>query len=90
MRALVLILACWWPPAAQADLWDPPSPKTYSSWYGGYRLTVYPAERATSRSCEATLEKLDGNKYVEVWRKPLVNEVAPVDARISEKDMAMT
>lgn len=86
MRTLVLMLACWWSLAVQADQWERPSPRTYSSWYGGYRLTVYPAERATSRPCEATLEKLDGNKYVEVWRKRLVNKVAPVSALISEKD----
>ncbi|HEY5755625.1 MAG TPA: hypothetical protein VIU34_07370, partial [Steroidobacter sp.] len=86
MRALVLILACCWGLTAHADQWDLPSPKTYGSWYGGYRLTVYPGERGTSRHCEATLEKLDGNKYVEMWRKPLVNAISPVSALISERN----
>ena len=86
MRALLLMLACGWGLVAHADQWEIPSPRTYGSWHGGYRLTVFPGDRMTSKRCEATLEKLDGEKYVEVWRKPLVNAIAPVSALISEKD----
>jgi hypothetical protein len=36
--------------------------------------------------CEATLEKLEGSRYVQLWRKPLVNEVSPVGALVSDAD----
>jgi len=39
--------------------------------------------------CEATLEKLVGNHYEELWRKPLVNDVAPVSALVSERSGAI-
>jgi hypothetical protein len=39
-----------------------------------------------SRRCEATLEKLIGNSYIEQWRATLVNDVSPVSALVSEAD----
>jgi hypothetical protein len=36
--------------------------------------------------CEAVMEKLEGNEYRRLWRKPLVNDVSPVSALVSEKD----
>lgn len=36
--------------------------------------------------CEAVLEKLGGNEYRPLWRKPLVNDVSPVSALVSDKD----
>jgi hypothetical protein len=36
--------------------------------------------------CEATLEKLVDNHYEQLWRKPLVNDVAPVSALVSDAD----
>jgi hypothetical protein len=36
--------------------------------------------------CEATLERLVAGRYVEVWRKRLVNEVSPVSVAVSDRD----
>lgn len=36
--------------------------------------------------CEATLEKKIEDGYETIWRKPLVNDVAPVSALISDAD----
>src|SRR5688572_42104 len=38
--------------------------------------------------CEAVLERLaeDRRRYEQVWRKPLINAVAPVSALISDAD----
>ena len=93
--------------ATWSDSWSPPTPMTYASRKGQFRVTVFPRqlagalpyfedkvegrEPAGQRSgglsrCEATLEKLVGNRYEQVWRKPLVNEVAPVDALVSDLD----
>jgi hypothetical protein len=36
--------------------------------------------------CEAVLEQLEGSEYRRLWRKPLVNDVSPVRALVSEKD----
>lgn len=36
--------------------------------------------------CEAVLEKLEGSEYRRLWRKPLVNDVSPVSALVSDKD----
>lgn len=56
---------------------------------------VAQASRGASRSgvdasprCEAVLERLDagGRRYGQVWRKPLVNVVAPVSALVSDAD----
>ncbi len=35
-------------------------------------------------SCEATLEVLENNAYRLVWRKPLINDVAPVSVLVSD------
>lgn len=95
--------------ATFADQWLPPTPETYSSYFGSYRLTVYPrqdldplaffedklagvepaGQRTTEQArCEATLEQLVGNHYETLWRKPLVNDVAPVNALISDRSGA--
>lgn len=41
-----------------------------------------------SPRCEAVLERLDasGRRYEQVWRKPLINVVAPVSALVSDAD----
>lgn len=83
-----------------ADSWRSPTPMTYTSSYGTYRLTVFPsgldghlpsyedkvAGTEAQAGCEAVLERLDGNEYRRLWRMPLVNRVSPVSALISDKD----
>jgi hypothetical protein len=90
-----------------ADEWPTPTPKTYTSHNGKYRLTVFPRQLASALSyfddkvsgsepagqqkheqdrCEATLERLVGSRYEQLWRKPLVNDVAPVSALVSDAD----
>ena len=76
---------------ACADSWMAANVATYTSSRGNYRLTVFPQEptRAPSNKhsrCESTLEKLTGGKYEVLWRKPLVNEVSPVSALVSDSD----
>ena len=42
-------------------------------------------QRAGGRAqCEATLEKLGPQSYEVVWRKPLVNDVAPLSALVAD------
>ena len=99
--ALILIAA-----RAIADQWLPPTPQTYTSDFGSYRLTVFPRQiesplaffqdktegtepagavaNAPTR-CEATMERLVGNHYEELWRHALVNDVAPVTALVSDR-----
>jgi len=36
--------------------------------------------------CEATLEVLQTRRYRQIWRKPLVNDIAPVTALVSDRD----
>jgi hypothetical protein len=47
-----------------------------------------PAARSAggNANCEATLEKWVGRRYEELWRKPLVNDVSPVSALVSDDD----
>ena len=76
---------------ACADSWMAANVATYTSSRGDYRLTIFPQKptRAPSNEqsgCEATLEKLVGEKYEVLWRKPLVNEVSPVSALVSDSD----
>ena len=90
---------------ASADSWLSPTPKTYASTSGIFRLTIFPkpiaialredegevfapSQRATlgQLQVEATLEKLAGDHYESVWRKPLVNFQAPVSALVSDLD----
>jgi hypothetical protein len=73
---------------SHADTWFEPKAKTYSSSFGTYRLTIFPGEKrrdSAETSCEALLEILDGRKYTELWRRPLQNEVAPVDVLVSNQ-----
>lgn len=91
MKRLLLFVLLVTPPwSAVADSWRPPSVETYSSRMGNYRLTVFPGGDAHAsgpqRPCEATLEKLEGNAYRQLWRKPLRNEIAPVSALVSDTD----
>ena len=77
--------------SACADSWMAAKVATYTSSRGDYRLTVFPRKptRAPSNEqsgCESTLEKLVGEKYEVLWRKPLVNEVSPVSAIVSDRD----
>jgi hypothetical protein len=95
--------------ATCADQWLSATPETYSSYFGSYRLTVYPrqvsdplaffedklaavepaGQEATEQArCEATLEQLVGSHYEQLWRKPLVNDVAPVSALVSDRSGA--
>ena len=74
-----------------ADSWCSAKVATYTSIRGDYRLTVFPQKptRAPSKDqsgCEATLEILVDRKYEVLWRKPLVNEVSPVSALVSDSD----
>jgi hypothetical protein len=92
---------------ARADQWLPPTPKTYESENGRFRLTVFPRQLAGAlpyfedkvegreptgqdptgqMRCEATLERLKGDHYEQLWRKPLVNDVGPVSALVSSTD----
>jgi len=83
-----LLLALFVSSSSQADSWFGPTPKTYSSSFGTYRLTVFPGQRSGAdigTACEALLEILDGRKYTELWRRPLQNEVAPVDVLVSNQ-----
>lgn len=44
-----------------------------------------PGQRpAGSDRCEATLEALENNAYRLVWRRPLINDVAPVSVLVSD------
>ena len=46
-----------------------------------------PGQRASGqRACEATLEELINGRYLPLWRKPLVNDVSPVTALVSDRD----
>ena len=48
-------------------------------------------QRAGARTrCEATLEKLGPNSYEVVWRKPLVNDVAPLSALVADDGRFVT
>ena len=92
---------------AEADSWMMPTPRTYASDNGQYRLTVFPRELSSQlayfeskvageepsgqaptgvKKSEATLERLVDNEYVAVWRKSLVNDVAPVSAFVSGRN----
>ena len=54
-----------------------------------FELMVRPppsVHRGTQATCEATLERWVGNSYETVWRKPLVNKIAPVAAVVSAAD----
>lgn len=74
-------------PAVMADEWLAPTPKAYTSSRGAYRLTVFPREPPDGQTkCEAVLERLEGNEYRRLWRKPLANDVSPVSALVSDKD----
>jgi hypothetical protein len=104
LAALLLLLAAG---TAWSDTWSLPTPMTYASREGQFRLTVFPRQLAgalryfedkvegrepagqtpgAQPRCEAILEKLAGNRYEQLWRKPLVNEVAPVSALVSDVD----
>lgn len=71
--AAVLTLAICVP--ALADDWAKPTPRTYTSRNQVYRLTVFPRSvtaeaqpvTAWTATCEATLEKLEGNAYGLLW-----------------------
>lgn len=43
-------------------------------------------QRTTPVKCEATLERWVGNTYELVWRKPLVNQISPGSALVSDVD----
>ncbi|MEX2151554.1 MAG: hypothetical protein WD793_15175 [Steroidobacteraceae bacterium] len=106
IAAFVLILSA---ASALADQWLPATPHTYASYFGNYRLTVFPRRISDPLSffqdkvegaqpagqlvnapqrCEATLERLAGNHYEELWRHPLVNDVAPVSVLVSDRSGA--
>jgi len=88
MPRLALLFAFLVFATSHADTWFGPWPKTYSSSFGTYRITVFPGKRpgdTAATSCEALLEVLDGRKYTEVWRRPLLNEIAPVDVLVSNQ-----
>ena len=78
--------------AVYADSWMPPETKTYLSGDATYRFTVVPKsvysrtqkDPSGHRSfCEGTLERREGDGYRQVWRNPLVNDEAPVDALVA-------
>lgn len=107
MKLLAVVLLLFAAGTAWSDSWSPPTPTTYASRDGRFRVTVFPRQLAGAlpyfedkvegrepagqrpggpSHCEATLEKLVGDRYEQVWRKPLVNEVAPVTALVSDLD----
>ncbi|MBT2746442.1 MULTISPECIES: hypothetical protein [unclassified Lysobacter] len=85
--AVVLMLASLWPwRPARADLFEPPHVKTYLSGNGRYRLTVTPSADPAPRerkdvppekAAQARMERREGAGWVQVWRGPLRNPVAP-------------
>jgi hypothetical protein len=88
-KIVLVLLALTWMGSASADKWLPAQPQVFESRRATYRLTVFPAQPATAQlRCEAVLERLaeDQRHYEQVWRKPLVNELAPVSALVSEAD----
>lgn len=101
-KIVVLLIILPWIFPAYADKWLPPKPATYTSRGGAYRLTIFPAQESDvaqasrganpesddSPRCEAVLERLDasGRRYEQVWRKPLINVVAPASALVSDAD----
>jgi hypothetical protein len=106
-RLFALLAASLVVASAVADSWLPPTPETYTSRYGTYRLTIFPRGLAGAlpyfedkvagnhpagqgaegqKHCEATLERLVGDHYQQLWRRPLINDVAPVSALVSDKN----
>ncbi|KTE85884.1 hypothetical protein ATE72_01205 [Sphingopyxis sp. HXXIV] len=85
---------------ARADSWMSPQIATYVSASGQYRLTVVPREIGSQLAYfEAKVrgetlpepegplgrfERLEGGQWVSVWSRALLNEVAPVDALVSD------
>lgn len=87
----------WWP--ARADLFEPPSVKTYLSGNARYRLTVTPGADPTPRgrkevapeeAAQARMERREGAGWVQVWRGPLRNPVAPPWVLVSDDGRAAT
>lgn len=85
---------------AHADSWAMPGIETYVSANGRYRLTVVPREIGSQLAYfdakvrgetlpepegpSGRFEKRDGAQWVPVWSRTLVNEVAPVEALVSD------
>jgi hypothetical protein len=81
---------------AHADSWAMPETTTYVSANGQYRLTVVPRQLdsqlgyfeakargdtlAESKGPTGRVEQLRQGNWVQIWSRPLVNEVAPVRA----------
>ena len=104
-RAIVAVALVVFAGTTIADQWLPATPQTFVSYFGAYRLTVFPREVSSPLAyfedllkgaqpagqpadgplhCEATMERLVDNHYVEQWRRPLVNDVSPVTALVSD------
>jgi hypothetical protein len=109
MNAVTLTLLLLIASPVHSDTWSLPTPMTYTSREGQFRLTVFPRRLAgqlryfedsvegrelagqklgEQPRCEAVLEKLVADHYEQLWRKPLVNDVAPVNALVSDLDGA--
>src|SRR5262245_50268937 len=86
----VAIIALLIGAVVMADSWERPNVATYLSRDSTYRLTVYPSwtnpgTYPARAVCDATLEKLETSTYRLLWRKPLVNEVAPLKTLVAER-----
>lgn len=81
----------------RADSWGPPKPVDIFSGNHRYVIHIQPVrtshfalvlsksqQRKIPGHCLATLYRLDGKKRVRVWSGALVNEVAPLDAIVSD------
>lgn len=95
-RLLLLLLCATVALPAAADSWMAPQPATVTSQDAAYRLTVFPPPRGpvadgeTPPGCIATLEQLEGNAYVERWRKPLPNPIAPASVLVDGQGRFVT
>ncbi|MEM6476487.1 MAG: hypothetical protein AAF687_10005 [Pseudomonadota bacterium] len=95
-RLVLIALAATLGVAAQADVWPDPEKEITFSANKEYRLTVYPApekeveayfreEGAKRPNATARLQrKSPRGGWKTVWKKPLLNEIAPTDALVAD------
>lgn len=95
-RLVLIALAATLGTAAQADSWIDPEKRITFSENKEYRLTVYPApekeveayfreEGAERPNASARLQRKSSlGGWKTVWKKPLLNEVAPTYALVSD------
>jgi hypothetical protein len=91
VRKALLVALVLLPAFALADSWGPPKPSTSHSRTGQYRVTTYPkpwGEEARQPGARpepyARVERFASDHFVDEWEQPLVNDLAPVEALVSD------